>query len=100
MTLILIVLLVALMIPLIAVVLDSQFGRALAARLLERGTDDDSLANRRLASLEGEVDRLSRELQRLNEESEFLHKLLDRPRTQDRLPPPDPDSVTTGERND
>lgn len=99
MTLILIVLLVALMIPLIAVVLDSQFGRALAARL-ERGTGDDSLANRRLASLEGEVDRLSRELQRLNEESEFLHKLLDRPRTQGTLPPPDPDRVTPGERND
>lgn len=99
MTLILIVLLVALMIPLIAVVLDSQFGRALAARM-ERGTGGDSLADRRLAALEGEVDRLSREMQRLNEESEFLHRLLERPRTPDALPPPDPETVTPGERDD
>jgi hypothetical protein len=65
MSLFLIVLLVALMIPLAAVILDSQVGRALAARLESRS---DPLSERRLATLESEVDRMSRELQRLLEE--------------------------------
>lgn len=67
----------ALMIPLIAVVLDSQLGRALAARLeRDRAPAEDGLGER-LAALEGEVDRLSRDLQRLGEETEFLHRLLE-----------------------
>jgi hypothetical protein len=90
MMLFLIVLLVALMIPLVAVILDSQVGRALAARL--EGGRADALSERRLATLETEVDRLSRELQRLDEESTFLHKLLEEKRAPDALPP--------GERRD
>lgn len=86
MSLVLIVLLVALMIPLVAVILDSQVGRAIAARL-ERGRGPESLSDRRLATLEGEVDRLSRELQRLDEESAFLHKLLEEKRAPGALPP-------------
>jgi hypothetical protein len=84
MSLFLIVLLVALLIPLIAVILDSQIGRALAARLEGRS---DTLSDRRLAALENEVDRLSRELQRLDEESTFLHKLLEQKPAHDALPP-------------
>jgi uncharacterized protein YlxW (UPF0749 family) len=91
MSLFLIVLLVALMIPLVAVVLDSQVGRALAARL-EGRAGSDTLADRRLAALENEVDRLGRELQRLDEESTFLHKLLEEKRAPGALPP--------GERTD
>src|SRR5687767_2054390 len=86
MNLILIVLLVALLIPLAAVILDSQVGRALAARL--EGRDVDSPSERRLAALEGEIDRLSRELQRLDEESAFIHRLLEEKRPQDRSLPP------------
>jgi hypothetical protein len=86
MNLVLIVLLVALMIPLIAVILDSQVGRAIAARL-EGGNRPESLSERRLAALEGEVDRLGRELQRLDEESAFLHRLLEEKRTPGTLPP-------------
>lgn len=86
MSLVLIVLLVALMIPLVAVILDSQVGRALAARL-EGGRSGDSLSDRRLAALEGEVDRLNRELQRLDEESAFLHQLLEEKRSPGALPP-------------
>jgi len=89
MSLFLIVLLVALMIPLVAVVLDSQVGRALAARL-EGRESGDTLADRRLAALESEVDRLSRELQRLDDESTFLHKLLEEKRAPGALPPGDP----------
>jgi uncharacterized protein YlxW (UPF0749 family) len=88
MNLFLLVLLVALMIPLVAVILDSQVGRALAARL-EGRSSGDSLADRRLAALENEVDRLSRELQRLDDESTFLHKLLEEKRAPEALPPGD-----------
>jgi len=90
MSLVLIVLLVALMIPLVAVILDSQVGRAIAARL-EGGRGPESLSDRRLASLEGEVDRLSRELQRLDEESAFLHQLLEEKRAPGALPPGESD---------
>jgi hypothetical protein len=89
MMLILVVLLVALLIPLTAVVLDSQVGRAIAGRL-ERGRDavsDGTLA--RLAALESEVDRLTREVERLDEESTFLQRLLEKKRPDDdrQLPP-------------
>jgi hypothetical protein len=87
MNLFLLVLMVALMIPLVAVILDSQVGRALAARLERRAPD--SLAERRLATLENEVDRLGRELMRLEEESQFLHKLLEEKRAPEALPPRD-----------
>lgn len=70
-----------LLIPILAIVLDSQVGRALAARLERRGlSESDELLADRVAFLEGEVERLSGELMRLEEESEFLTKLLaDRP---------------------
>ena len=88
--LILVVLLVALMIPLTAVILDSQVGRALAKRLEgNRSLDEGNGASAtRLAALEGEVERLSRELQRLDEESSFLHRLLDNKETPGALLPP------------
>lgn len=65
-----------LLIPLLSVVLDSELGRALAARV--KGSDrlEDPLA-RRLAALEAEVERLAGEVQRLEEESEFLRRLLE-----------------------
>lgn len=88
MMLFLIVLLVALMIPLVAVILDSQVGRAIAARL--EGGRTDSTAERRLTMLEGEIERLGRELQRLDEESAFLHRLLEEKRAPDPLPPGEP----------
>ena len=82
-----------LLIPILAIVLDSQVGRALASRLerrsLGRGEDMDS---ERLAYLEGEVERLSQEVSRLDEESEFLHKLLEeRPGETKALPPDEQD---------
>ena len=67
-----------LLIPILAIVLDSQLGRALAARLERRefGAAGDLLADR-LASLEGEVERLTAEVRRLDEEGQFLHQLLE-----------------------
>ena len=84
------VIIIALMIPLIAVVLDSALVRALVTRL-ERGASDssaDPLVSRRIAQLEGEVERLNRELLRLDEETTFLHRLLEnKPAAQAELPP-------------
>jgi hypothetical protein len=89
MVLILIVLLVALMIPLTAVILDSQVGRAIAARL-EGNREISGGFAARIAALEGEVDRLSRELQRLDDENAFLQRLLEeRPAPEGLLPPGD-----------
>jgi hypothetical protein len=66
-----------LLIPILAIILDSQVGRALAARL-ERGRIETpgDLAGERIANLEAEVDRLNAEVARLAEEGDFLHKLL------------------------
>jgi hypothetical protein len=89
-TLVIVVLLVALMIPLTAVILDSQVGRALAGRLERDRLPLDTSGNQRLAALESEVERLSRELQRLDEESAFLHRLLESKRPPEQLPPGDP----------
>jgi len=87
--LVLIVLLVALMIPLTAVVLDSQVGRAIAARL-EKDRDGGALPGR-VAALEGEIDRLNQAVQQLEEESTFLHRLLDaKPEPEGLLPPGEP----------
>jgi hypothetical protein len=89
MALVLIVLLVALFIPLTAVVLDSQVGRALAARL-EGHRELGGGAAARLAALEGEVERLAREVQRLDEQNTFLQRLLqERPSAEGLLPPGD-----------
>lgn len=71
------ILVLVVLIPLLAIVLDSQLGRALASRLERRGLDGppDLLAER-VAFLEGELERVTGELSRLDEESQFLHKLL------------------------
>jgi len=80
-------LIIVLLIPLTAVILDSRLGRALASRI-EGGTPD----NARLAALEAEVDRLSSQLEHLQEQTEFVTRLLEE-RTGDsesRALPPDP----------
>ncbi len=74
-----------LLIPILAIVLDSPVGRALAGRMERRGLPPGSedVTSDRLAYLEGEVERLTTEMQRLEEESQFLNKLLtERPASQ------------------
>jgi hypothetical protein len=69
--------LLILLIPILAIVLDSQLGRVLAARLEKRSIGEPSdLMAERIGFLEGEVERLAGEITRLEEESQFLHKLL------------------------
>jgi len=71
------ILVLVVLIPLLAVVLDSRFGQALASRMERRGLDSPGdVAAERLAYLESEVERLSSEVLRLDEESQFVHRLL------------------------
>jgi len=71
------ILILVLLIPLLAIVLDSSVGRALASRLERRSLDGPSdLMAERIAFLEGEMERLTSEIGRLDEESQFVTKLL------------------------
>ena len=80
-----------LLIPILAIVLDSQVGRALASRLERKGLGHpDDLLQERMQYLEGEVERLSKEVGRLDDEGRFLQKLLEeRPGGAGALPPGD-----------
>lgn len=72
-----IVVALVLLIPILAIVLDSQLGRALASRLeRERLPAGSEASSERMQNLETELERLSGEVDRLAEESDFLHKLL------------------------
>ena len=84
-----IILILALMIPLIAVVLDSHLGRALAEYVTRRGGNAvEPVSSARLTALENEVERLSGEVLRLEEETTFLHQLLEsKPKPRGDLPP-------------
>lgn len=84
-----IIVILVLLIPLLAVVLDSRLGQALARRV-EGGVADDA----RLRALETEVERLGTAVDRIQEQSEFLTRLLEeRPvdgSSPGSLPPGDP----------
>jgi uncharacterized SAM-binding protein YcdF (DUF218 family) len=83
-------LLVALLIPILGIVVDSPIGRALARRLEgPQQTPPDVLAlAKRVELLEAEVDDLSRGMQSLQDENAFLQRLLADPSSRSTLPPP------------
>ena len=83
-------LLVALLIPILGIVVDSPIGRALARRLegpQETPPDVVTLA-KRVELLEAEVDDLNRSVQSLQDENAFLQRLLADPSSRSTLPPP------------
>jgi hypothetical protein len=86
---VLMILLLVLLIPALAIVLDSPVGRALAARMEPRGlrSGSDDGTSDRLSYLEGEVERLTTQVSRLEEESQFLNQLLDDRPSSSLLPP-------------
>ena len=86
MTLILLILLVALMIPVAAVILDSPLGRALANRIERSEPGRDLTSGSRMSQLEAEVERLGKEVSRLDEEATFVRKLLDQRAADPQLP--------------
>jgi len=75
------------LIPLVAAVLDSPLGRALAARVERSGARDGEGLGRRVAALEAETERLADEVRQLREESEFLRRLLEGRSSANALPP-------------
>ena len=83
--------LVALMSPIIAVLVDSPIGRALARRLEGSQAASPQLSDlaRKVEVLESEVDDLSRSVDQLREENQFLQKLLEDPPHRPALPPPE-----------
>ncbi len=89
MSIIALLLLVALMIPIMGIVFDSPIGRALARRLEGPSQEPAGIAElaKKVDLLESDVDDLSRAVQELKEENQFLQRLIEDapPRT---LPPP------------
>jgi hypothetical protein len=90
MSVIALILLVALLIPILGIVVDSPIGRALARRLegpQETPPDVIALA-KRVELLEAEVDDLNRGVQSLQDENAFLQRLLAEPSSRPTLQPP------------
>jgi hypothetical protein len=84
------ILLLALLIPIMGIVIDSPIGRALARRLegpqqIPPGLED--LA-KKVDLLEAEVDDLNRSVQALQDENAFLQRLLADPSSRSTLPRP------------
>ncbi len=90
MSVIALILLVALLIPIMGIVVDSPIGRALARRL--EGSRDvppglDELS-KKVDLLEAEVDDLTRSVQALQDENAFLQRLLGDGSSRSTLPRP------------
>jgi spore germination protein GerM len=90
MSVIALILLVALMIPIIGIVVDSPIGRALARRLEGPQQVPPTLTDlaKKVDLLEAEVDDLARSVQTLQDENAFLQRLLEDPSQRVTLPPP------------
>ena len=90
MSVIALILLVALLIPILGIVVDSPIGRALARRL--EGPQQTPAALTELAKkvelLEAEIDDLVRSVQTLQDENAFLQRLLENPAQRTTLQPP------------
>lgn len=89
MSIIALILLVALLIPIMGIVVDSPIGRALARRLEGPQATPPALAElaKKVDLLEAEVDDLMRSVQGLQDENAFLQRLLEGPQ-RSTLPPP------------
>jgi hypothetical protein len=83
------VLLIVLIIPIFAILTDSPLGRALARRLEGKNAPPPELSelSQRVELLSGEVDDLSRAVETLKEENQFLQRLLEEGGGRPPLPP-------------
>jgi hypothetical protein len=90
MSVIALILLVALLIPIIGIVVDSPIGRALARRLEGPQAEPPGLNElaKKVELLEAEVDDLLRSVHALQDENAFLQRLLEDPAQRTALPPP------------
>ena len=89
MSVIALILLVALLIPILGIVVDSPIGRALARRVEgpATATPDVAALTKRVELLEAELDDLSRSLQSLQDDNAFLQRLLAEGTPRPTLPP-------------
>lgn len=71
------VIVLVLMIPILAIVIDSQIGQALAARISRSVPGSDSEVTQRLESLEADVRYLTESMESLREESDFVRSLIE-----------------------
>lgn len=90
MSVIVLILLVALLIPIMGIVVDSPIGRALARRIEGPQEIPPALTDlaKKIELLEAEVDDLTRSVQALQDENVFLQRLLEDPAQRVTLPPP------------
>ena len=90
MSIIALILIVALLIPIIGIVVDSPIGRALARRLEGPQQVPPALSDlaKKVELLEAEVDDLARSVQTLQDENAFLQRLLEDSPSRAPLPPP------------
>ena len=89
MSVIALILLVALLIPIMGILVDSPIGRALARRLEGPQQTPPALSElaKKVELLEAELDDLARSVQTLQDENAFLQRLLESPQRAT-LPPP------------
>lgn len=74
---------VALMIPIVAILVDSPLGRSMARRL-EGGSGGNAEVqdlHRKVELLEGEVEEMNRSLAGMKDELQFVHRLLEKPKS-------------------
>jgi hypothetical protein len=90
MSIIALILIVALLIPIMGILVDSPIGRALARRLEGPQTAPPGMAElaKKVELLEADVDDLTRSVQTLQDENAFLQRLLSEPSPRSTLPPP------------
>ena len=85
-----IILIIALLIPIIGIVIDSPIGRAMARRLEgpEQVPPDVADLAKKVDLLESEVDDLTRQVETLRDETTFLQRLIEDAPPRQSLPKP------------
>jgi hypothetical protein len=85
-----VILIIALMIPIMGIIIDSPIGRALGRRLEGPQPVPPELTEmaKKVELLESEVDDLTRLVQTLQEETTFLQRLIEDTEPRRRIPPP------------
>ena len=74
---------VALMIPIVAILVDSPLGRSMARRIEGNsgGNAEVQDLHKKVDLLEGEMEELNRSLAGMRDELQFVHRLLEKPKS-------------------
>jgi hypothetical protein len=74
---------VALMIPIVAILVDSPLGRSMARRLEGASGENAEMQDlhRKVDLLEGEMEELNRSVAGMKDELQFVHRLLEKPKS-------------------